>query len=161
MDISADQRTPGVEEPVSTGTTIVACTYKDGVVLGCDSRVSIGNYIMNRASNKLAPLSDNTYMLRSGSAPDTQAISDYGEESCWAVQQLSMLCTLARTLLTGALPLAVSYFVHQLEAELQTTASVEVIANLVKSVSTPSLLTHPIKRPSPRLLTRDKKRSKA
>lgn len=61
-----------------TGTTIVACAYEGGVVLAADGRVSVGSYISNRASNKLAPLSDNVFILRSGSASDTQAIADYG-----------------------------------------------------------------------------------
>ena len=61
-----------------TGTTIVACNYKGGVVIGADGRVSVGNYISNRASNKITPLTDNVFLLRSGSAPDTQAVADYG-----------------------------------------------------------------------------------
>ncbi len=62
----------------STGTTIVACTYKGGVVLGADGRVSVGNYVSNRASNKIAPLAETIFLCRSGSAPDTQIISDNG-----------------------------------------------------------------------------------
>eukprot|EP00983_Pelagomonas_calceolata_P031746 995784-Pelagomonas_calceolata.AAC.1 len=75
---------PGVTKPAGqeaphTGTTIVACSYPGGVVLGADGRVSVGSYISNRASNKLAPLADHVYLLRSGSAPDAQIVSDYGE----------------------------------------------------------------------------------
>lgn len=65
--------------PPHTGTTIVACAYNGGVVLGADSRVSTGTYISNRASDKITPLCDSVYLLRSGSAADTQAVSDYGE----------------------------------------------------------------------------------
>lgn len=61
-----------------TGTTIVACTYNGGVVLGADGRVSTGNYVSNRASNKIMQLTDNVFLCRSGSAADTQAIGDYG-----------------------------------------------------------------------------------
>lgn len=64
-----------------TGTTVVAITYKDGVVIGADSRVSMGAYISNRASDKITPLAENVWLLRSGSAADTQAIADYGNES--------------------------------------------------------------------------------
>lgn len=63
----------------STGTTIVAVSYKNGIIIGSDSRVSMGTYISNRASDKLTPLCDNVWMSRSGSAADAQAISDYGE----------------------------------------------------------------------------------
>lgn len=65
------------EQP-KTGTTIVACCYADGVVIGADSRVSTGTYVSNRASDKTTPLADNVWLLRSGSAADTQLVSDYG-----------------------------------------------------------------------------------
>ncbi|EIE23261.1 proteasome subunit [Coccomyxa subellipsoidea C-169] len=65
------------DEAPHTGTTIVAVSFDGGVVLGADSRVSTGNYVSNRASDKITSLSDNAYMLRSGSAADTQAIADY------------------------------------------------------------------------------------
>ena len=68
-----------------TGTTIVACTYPGGVVLAADGRVSIGRYVSNRASNKIAKLSDNVFYLRSGSAPDTQAVAEIGVHcSAWS-----------------------------------------------------------------------------
>jgi len=62
---------------VATGTTIMAVAFDGGVVLGADSRVSTGTYIANRVSDKVAALHDSIYMCRSGSAADTQAISDY------------------------------------------------------------------------------------
>lgn len=68
----------GGEAP-HTGTTIVACVYNGGVVLGSDGRVSVGNYISNRSSNKIAPLADHVFLLRSGSAPDAQIVSDHGK----------------------------------------------------------------------------------
>jgi len=68
-----------LDTPPHTGTTIVAVCFADGVVIGADSRVSTGTYVSNRASDKITPLSDNVYLLRSGSAADTQAVADYGE----------------------------------------------------------------------------------
>ena len=62
-----------------TGTTIVAIEYDGGVVLGADSRVSTGTYISNRASDKITCLADAIYLLRSGSAADTQLVADYGK----------------------------------------------------------------------------------
>ncbi|PNW75549.1 hypothetical protein CHLRE_12g531100v5 [Chlamydomonas reinhardtii] len=94
------------EAPPSTGTTIVACTYKGGVVLGADGRVSIGNYIMNRASNKIAPLAEYIFLCRSGSAPDTQVISDN-----------------------------VKHYLDQISAESGEEPSVEMAANLVKLIN--------------------------
>lgn len=66
-----------MDEPF-TGTTVLAAVYKGGVVLGADSRVTTGAYISNRASEKITPLAENIWLLRSGSAADTQAIADYG-----------------------------------------------------------------------------------
>ena len=62
-----------------TGTTVIAVSYNGGVVLGSDSRVSMGQYISNRASSKVTPLAENIWLLRSGSAADAQGISDYGD----------------------------------------------------------------------------------
>eukprot|EP00889_Picochlorum_renovo_P002238 jgi/Picre1/29268/NNA_004660.t1 len=86
-----------------TGTTIVAVEYDGGVVLGADSRVSTGTYVSNRASDKITPLSESVYLLRSGSAADTQAVSDY-----------------------------VRFFSEQHEMELQHAPKVVTVANLVK-----------------------------
>ncbi|KAF0688386.1 Aste57867_20006 [Aphanomyces stellatus] len=62
---------------VSSGTTIIAVKYKDGVILGADSRTSTGTYVANRVSDKLTSIHDRIYCCRSGSAADTQALSDY------------------------------------------------------------------------------------
>ena len=42
-----------------------------------DSRVSTGSYVANRASDKIAQLHDHIWCCRSGSAADTQALTDY------------------------------------------------------------------------------------
>jgi 20S proteasome subunit beta 1 len=62
---------------VSTGTTIMAVQFDGGVVLCADSRVSTGAYVANRASDKIAQLHDHIWCCRSGSAADTQALTDY------------------------------------------------------------------------------------
>lgn len=97
---------PQGQEAPHTGTTIVACAYPGGVVLGSDGRVSVGNYISNRSSNKIAPLADHVYLLRSGSAPDAQIVTDH-----------------------------VRHYVAMLEAQLQSTARVETIAQLVMQMN--------------------------
>lgn len=50
--------------------------YKDGVIIGADSRTSTGSYVANRVTDKLTRITDNVYCCRSGSAADTQAIAD-------------------------------------------------------------------------------------
>ncbi|KDD76412.1 proteasome subunit protein [Helicosporidium sp. ATCC 50920] len=92
--------------PPHTGTTIVAVAYNGGVVVGADSRVSTGDYVSNRASNKITPLTETIYLLRSGSAADTQAVADY-----------------------------VRYFLEQHESSLQRPSSVLTAANLVKEMN--------------------------
>jgi len=59
------------------GTSIIAVQFRDGVIMGADSRTSTGQYVANRASDKITPLHERIYVCRSGSAADTQAISDY------------------------------------------------------------------------------------
>ena len=73
--------------PPKTGTTIVACVYDGGVVLGADTRVSTGIYVSNRASDKMTVLEDTTVMCRSGSAADTEAIASFVR---YHVEQIGM-----------------------------------------------------------------------
>ncbi|GMH32273.1 hypothetical protein BSKO_00107 [Bryopsis sp. KO-2023] len=58
---------------ISLGTTIMAAEFDGGVVLGADTRTSGGNFIVNRATDKLTPLTESIYVARSGGAADTQA----------------------------------------------------------------------------------------
>ena len=57
---------------VSTGTTLVAIEFDGGVVVGADSRTSMGTWISNRITDKLTPVTDSIMACRSGSAADTQ-----------------------------------------------------------------------------------------
>ncbi|AJV41026.1 Pre3p [Saccharomyces cerevisiae YJM1338] len=61
---------------VSLGTSIMAVTFKDGVILGADSRTTTGAYIANRVTDKLTRVHDKIWCCRSGSTADTQAIAD-------------------------------------------------------------------------------------
>jgi len=61
---------------VSTGTSIMAVAFNGGIVIAADSRTSTGDYVSNRVSDKLTKVHDYIYCARSGSAADTQAISD-------------------------------------------------------------------------------------
>lgn len=59
------------------GTSIMAVKFKDGVILGADSRTSMGALVANRITDKLTQIHDRIFCCRSGSAADTQAVSDY------------------------------------------------------------------------------------
>ncbi|RHZ52100.1 hypothetical protein Glove_465g65 [Diversispora epigaea] len=58
------------------GTTIIAAEFKDGVVMGADTRATMGSYISTRNANKITQLHEKIHLCRSGSSSDTQAISD-------------------------------------------------------------------------------------
>lgn len=64
------------EGEVNLGTSIMAVAYDGGVVLGADSRTTMGPYIANRVTDKLTHITDRIYCCRSGSAADTQAVAD-------------------------------------------------------------------------------------
>jgi len=64
------------DEEISTGTTLVALQFADGVVIGADTRTSSGSWVDNRVTDKLTPVTDTIFCCRSGSAADTQAITD-------------------------------------------------------------------------------------
>jgi len=63
-------------EEVSTGTTLVAVEFADGVVIAADSKTSMGTWVANRVTDKLTPVTDTIFVCRSGSAADTQAVTD-------------------------------------------------------------------------------------
>ncbi|KAK6152136.1 hypothetical protein DH2020_014771 [Rehmannia glutinosa] len=102
MDVSSGD----LNAPHSMGTTIIGVTYDGGVVLGADSRTSTGMYVANRASDKITQLTDNVYICRSGSAADSQIVSDY-----------------------------VRYYLHQHTIQLGQPSTVKVAANLVRLIS--------------------------
>ncbi|KFM76657.1 Proteasome subunit beta type-6, partial [Stegodyphus mimosarum] len=54
----------------------MAVEFNGGVVIGADSRTTMGSYISNRVTDKLTKVTDHVYCCRSGSAADTQAIAD-------------------------------------------------------------------------------------
>lgn len=91
---------------VNLGTSIMAVTFKDGVILGADSRTSTGAYIANRVTDKLTRLQDNVWCCRSGSAADTQAVADI-----------------------------VQYHLNLYKMQFEEDASVKTAANLLKTLT--------------------------
>ncbi|RXG68958.1 Proteasome subunit beta type-6 [Armadillidium vulgare] len=65
-----------LQDEAMTGTTIMAIEFDGGVVIGADSRTSMGAYCSNRYADKLTPVTDKIYCCRSGSSADTQAVAD-------------------------------------------------------------------------------------
>ncbi|GMT04032.1 hypothetical protein PENTCL1PPCAC_26206 [Pristionchus entomophagus] len=58
----------------STGTTIVAVTYKDGVVMGADSRATAGNIIADKHCEKVHYVTDSIYACGAGTAADLDQV---------------------------------------------------------------------------------------
>lgn len=59
-----------------TGTTTLGITYKDGVVLASESRVSEGYYIASKTGKKVLKIDDHIGMTIAGSVADAQAMVD-------------------------------------------------------------------------------------
>lgn len=79
-DVSVPLAEPSLKDgEVSTGTTIIAIPFVGGVVVGADSRVSTGTYVANRVSDKIVQLTQHIFVCRSGSAADTQTLTDYAK----------------------------------------------------------------------------------
>jgi len=64
----------GVKVPkaTSTGTTIVGCVYKDGIVLGADTRATEGNIVADKNCEKIHYITDNIRCCGAGTAADTE-----------------------------------------------------------------------------------------
>lgn len=84
------------EGEVSSGTTIMAIACGDAVVLGADSRVSTGSYVANRVSDKIAQLSEHIYCCRSGSAADTQFLTDVVKHLLQQLRCVFVVCRVVR-----------------------------------------------------------------
>ncbi|XP_043993743.1 proteasome subunit beta type-6-B like protein [Gambusia affinis] len=61
---------------VSTGTTILAAIFDGGVVIGSDSRASIGgDYVSSKTINKVIQVHDRIFCCIAGSLADAQAVT--------------------------------------------------------------------------------------
>ncbi|TKR80754.1 hypothetical protein L596_014772 [Steinernema carpocapsae] len=59
----------------STGTTIVAATFKGGVVMGADSRATQGNIIADKNCMKVHKLTESLFCCGAGTAADLDQVS--------------------------------------------------------------------------------------
>eukprot|EP01086_Lenisia_limosa_P000889 TRINITY_DN11536_c0_g1_i1.p1 TRINITY_DN11536_c0_g1~~TRINITY_DN11536_c0_g1_i1.p1 ORF type:complete len:202 (+),score=23.26 TRINITY_DN11536_c0_g1_i1:56-661(+) len=70
----------------SLGTSLCAVVYKGGVVMGADSRTTMGTFISSRGSEKVIKVSDHCLCLRSGRSSHSEAAIDviqYHEQNYW------------------------------------------------------------------------------
>ncbi|KAA0710072.1 Proteasome subunit beta type-7 [Triplophysa tibetana] len=64
------------QKPLKTGTTIAGVVFKDGVVLGADTRATSSEVIADKMCAKIHYLAPNIYCCGAGTAADTQKITD-------------------------------------------------------------------------------------
>jgi len=60
---------------MKTGTTIVGCVYKGGVVLGADTRSTEGPIVADKNCEKIHYIADNIYCCGAGTAADTENVT--------------------------------------------------------------------------------------
>jgi len=67
----------GVQAPgfTKTGTTIAGIIYKDGVVLGADTRSTAGSTVADKNCEKIHYIAPNIYCCGAGTAADTEAVT--------------------------------------------------------------------------------------
>lgn len=69
--------TPGyLPMATKTGTTIVGLVYKDGVVLGADTRATGGTEVADKNCEKIHHLAPNIYCCGAGTAADTEKTTE-------------------------------------------------------------------------------------
>ncbi|KAK3137327.1 hypothetical protein QOZ80_5BG0450850 [Eleusine coracana subsp. coracana] len=61
---------------LKTGTTIVGLVFKDGVVLGADTRATEGPVVADKNCEKIHFMAPNIYCCGAGTAADTEAVTD-------------------------------------------------------------------------------------
>merc|ERR1719359_1166692 len=60
---------------VKTGTTICGIIYKDGVVLGADTRATEGPIVADKNCEKIHYIAPNIYCCGAGTAADTENVT--------------------------------------------------------------------------------------
>ncbi|KAG7017793.1 Proteasome subunit beta type-7-B [Cucurbita argyrosperma subsp. argyrosperma] len=68
----------GLKSPsyLKTGTTIVGLIFKDGVILGADTRATEGPIVADKNCEKIHYMAPNIYCCGAGTAADTEAVTD-------------------------------------------------------------------------------------
>eukprot|EP00796_Vickermania_ingenoplastis_P005395 gene5395-3884_t len=61
---------------LKTGTTIVGVVYRDGVVLGADTRATEGNIVADKRCRKIHYMAPNIMCCGAGTAADTEAVTN-------------------------------------------------------------------------------------
>jgi len=68
----------GMKPPktMKTGTTIAGLVYKDGVVLGADTRATEGSIVCDKNCKKIHKIANNIFCCGAGTSADTENVTD-------------------------------------------------------------------------------------
>ena len=77
MFVLAPSKMDYKQEEISTGTTILAFMYKDGIMFAADSRTTSGQFIACHYSDKITRLTENILCCRAGNAAHTKFLQRY------------------------------------------------------------------------------------
>eukprot|EP00731_Ephydatia_muelleri_P024863 Em0016g1134a len=91
--------------PVKTGTTIAGIVFKDGVILGADTRATGGSVVADKNCAKIHYIAKNMYCCGAGTAADTE----YTTEMISSQLELHRLSTGRKLRVTTALQLLKQY----------------------------------------------------
>lgn len=75
-----------VRVPQTEGTTILGIIYKDGLMLACDTRTSMGSFVSHKCSRKVNRINENIYVCRSGNSADSQKTIELIKYYCSTVK---------------------------------------------------------------------------
>jgi 20S proteasome subunit beta 2 len=75
-DLAASSTSSYLPQATKTGTTIVGMVYRDGVVLGADTRATGGTEVAEKNCEKIHYLAPNMYCCGAGTAADTEKTTD-------------------------------------------------------------------------------------
>ncbi|CAG8491771.1 9708_t:CDS:10 [Acaulospora morrowiae] len=71
-NVALEQKGLALPKAIKTGTTIVGLVYKDGIVLGADTRATEGPIVADKNCEKIHYLAPNMYCCGAGTAADTE-----------------------------------------------------------------------------------------
>ncbi|XP_062867524.1 proteasome 20S subunit beta 13a [Trichomycterus rosablanca] len=71
-----DERKTKTPKPLKTGTTIAGVVYKDGVVLGADTRATSSEVVADKMCAKIHYIAPNIYCCGAGTAADTEKTTE-------------------------------------------------------------------------------------
>ncbi|KAL0213306.1 hypothetical protein RCL1_006932 [Eukaryota sp. TZLM3-RCL] len=74
--------------PITTGTSVLALKFKDGVLLACDTLASYGSLARFPHVQRLRSIGDNTLIASSGDFADFQMLMDFFEQEVLLEQSL-------------------------------------------------------------------------